>query len=521
MNPLSDYEKPRLLYVDDEPENLKSFKALFRRDYEILVAESAEQALEILRSEVIHVLITDQRMPEMSGSDLLEKVVAEFPDILRYILTGYSDFDPLVDAINKGMVQGYFTKPLDPPEFYERVNKGLEICMLREHNQQLIKDLQDSQARLDHAHKIANIGIWNWDRKKDKMYWSQEFYRIIGYKPEKEPVSFSDFPALFGRKNEKLLHEFFEKSLTQDEPFELELKILHPDDTLRWLIFFGGPDGQENNSTGLHGTVQDITQRKLSEMELRQAKEEAEAANLAKGEFLSNMSHEIRTPLNGIMGMLQLMETTDLDQEQQEFVFRAIESSRRLTKLLADILDFTRLETGRMEFIEHEAQVSRVVQTALDTFSMAAKDRNIQLETYLDPALPELVLCDEARVRQILFNLLGNALKFTREGSVSLEVYNLPPRKDRDSRILFVIRDTGVGIPEEKQKSMFVPFFQAEESYTRKFQGAGLGLTIVARLVKLIKGSLCLESSSNKGTNAYLMLCFDLPAAQKANKTLR
>ncbi len=148
MNPLGNAKKPVVLYVDDEPENLNSFKALFRRDYRILLAESAQQALEILRNEEVHVLVTDQRMPSMSGAALLERVAAEFPDVLRYMLTGYSDFDPLVDAINKGQVQGYFSKPLNPNEFYQRVGKGLENCLLRERNEMLLTELQKSQVLL-------------------------------------------------------------------------------------------------------------------------------------------------------------------------------------------------------------------------------------------------------------------------------------------------------------------------------------------------------------------------------------
>lgn len=229
MSPTISQEKPVILYVDDEPDNLSSFKALFRRDYDIRLAESGPEALDILRGEEVHVLITDQRMPVMSGAVLLEQVAAEFPNILRYMLTGYSDYDPLVDAINKGQVHGYFPKPLDPRQFSERVGKGLENCLLRKRNELLLAELQHSQDLLKQAHALARIGIWSWDRDKDQVAWSEELWRIADRTPPSDPLSLSQVTGFFTQESRERMQPCIDRALINGEPYQLELEMIRPD----------------------------------------------------------------------------------------------------------------------------------------------------------------------------------------------------------------------------------------------------------------------------------------------------
>ena len=258
--------------------------------------------------------------------------------------------------------------------------------------------------------------------------------------------------------------------------------------------------------------LRDITEERNAAQALLAAKEAAEAATRAKSEFLANMSHEVRTPLNGVLGMLQLLQTTEQTDEQKEYVVRAIKSTSRLTRLLADILDISRIEAGKIQIIEEEFSLSTLKESIHDLLMLAAKEKRIEFEFTIDPMTPPRLIGDETRVRQILFNLAGNAIKFTEQGSVRIHAALLPS-KDSQAQMLFTVSDTGIGISDEQLKDIFEPFFQAEESYTRKYQGAGLGLSIVRKLVKLQGGEIAIDNTPGEGTLIYLALPFKLPLA--------
>jgi len=268
----------------------------------------------------------------------------------------------------------------------------------------------------------------------------------------------------------------------------------------------------------LHSIVFDVTERKAVERALIKAKEDAECANLAKSEFLANMSHEIRTPLNGIMGMMQLLEVVTTEGEQREYLSLAKVSAERLTRLLSNILDLSSIESGKLDICHHEFDCSNLFDALADLFSITAKDRNLSLTFRLDPEIPSGLVGDEVRVLQVLFNLVGNALKFTREGGVTVEAVRIRSVRGTGMRVLFSVADTGIGIPDEKLLEMFNPFSQVEGSYTRSYQGAGLGLTIVRRLVKLMNGRICVENFEEGGTTFHVVLPFEFSGASAVRR---
>jgi PAS domain S-box-containing protein len=239
----------------------------------------------------------------------------------------------------------------------------------------------------------------------------------------------------------------------------------------------------------------------------------AEAANKAKSEFLANMSHEIRTPLNGVLGMLGILQTTSLDEEQQELLLHANNASKRLTRLLSDILDLSVIESGKLMVRAAPFDLFEVCASIQDIFAQEATQKGITLCCGVDGRIPTLLLGDEMRLRQLLFNLVGNAVKYTSKGGVEIRMDCITPPGASRCRVLFTIADTGIGIPDDRLQDIFQPFTQGEGSFVRTYQGAGLGLAIVRRLTQLMGGEVCIASEEGVGTSVYLALPFRIAAA--------
>ena len=367
----------------------------------------------------------------------------------------------------------------------------------------------------DNVHDV----IWTTDGQLIPRHVSPSFSHLTGFEQKtaittihRDIISSSPFTK----------NHFQLLVLLRDRSLHWESTIKTANGETIWVESIASPLPESSKHfTGIIGVTRDISSRKKIMLELEAAKEQAFAANRAKSEFLANMSHEVRTPMNGVLGMLQLMTMTSLDDEQQEYVETAMASGKSLLTIINDILDYSKIEAGKLQMTPEEFQIRDIVKPLLTSFKTAINHQKVTLSCSIAPEVPNTLVTDHVRLRQILFNLVGNAVKFTEQGEILIEIKVLEKINNNHIQLECTIADTGIGVPEDIGDELFEPFTQIESSRHGKVTGTGLGLSIVKQLVTQMEGTVQIRKNNAQGTTVTFTIVVGIGKIQPAPEQIQ
>jgi len=369
--------------------------------------------------------------------------------------------------------------------------------------------LREAESKYRDIFENAVEGIFQSSPEGEILRCNPAMVRIYGYDSQEEFKAAVADGRVYVDPDRRA--EFVCLMQTQGSVSEFESQVYRKDGSVIWTSEKARTVVNEKGKTLYYeGFVEDITERKRTAEELRQAKEAAEAANRTKSQFLANMSHEIRTPLNGIIGMTELALGTNLTDEQREYLEIARSSSASLLSLINDILDFSKVEAGKLQLNPAEFRLRATLDHMFNTLAMRAQRKGLELACNILPDVPDALIGDADRLRQILLNLVDNAIKFTEKGNVIVHVQSELESAEK-ATLRFSVTDTGIGISEDKQQMIFEAFSQADDSMTRRYGGTGLGLAISSQLVQIMGGRIWLESKPGHGSAFHVVLPFALP----------
>ena len=442
--------------------------------------------------------------PELEGAETREwtyirKDGSRFPVTL--VVTSMRDDD--------GKLSGYLGIAVD---ITERKAAEKELAASLETTQKQRSELMAMHDQLVMAAEVAELGIWSWTLGDNNLQWNDRMFEIYGQplSLRNTGLSYQHWYARIHPEDSVATAANLNAAVEGDGVYDTVFRVVRPDGQIRF-IQAGAQVERNPNGTPLRvtGINRDITSQRELESHLLYAKEQADTASAAKSSFLANMSHEIRTPMNAVLGMLQLVQNTDLNGRQLDYVTKAQTAAKSLLGLLNDILDYSKIEAGKLQLDVHPFELEPLMRDLAVVLAGNQGQKEVEVMFDLDSNLPNDLIGDSLRLQQVLINLAGNALKFTMEGQIVVSVEQLM-RTESSVSLRIAVSDTGIGISPEQLQRIFEGFTQAEASTTRRFGGTGLGLVICKRLVRLMGGELQVESQQGAGSRFWFDISLDV-----------
>jgi PAS domain S-box-containing protein len=483
----------RVLLVEDDRIDYLAFVRFVKQGelpYDYALAQSLAEAKDILAAQSFDIAILDYLLGDGTSFELFDILKSQNCPFI--IATGTGDEETAARLMNEGAYD-YLIK--DPDLKYLKILPATVSKVLAR------KQSEEQIRILNHAMQSAKDSIYIADLEGKLLYINDSLKQICNLEGKDLiglPIKLLGQPHLQPRVSDPCIGK--------NCAIESEISMRRLNGSLFPALLSESfiQDGEKRIRVGL---IRDITDRKAAEVALARAKEEAELANRAKSEFLANMSHEIRTPMNGVLGMTQLLAMTELTEEQQDLLQTIQFSNESLLTLINDILDFSKIEAGMLELEEQSFVLEDNLKSVCNLLNVQAQSKEIKLSYQISADVSQILMGDSSRLRQILLNLVGNAIKFTQQGSVTISAKSRVISDDGEQKkceLLLAIADTGIGIERDRLDKLFQPFTQADASISRKYGGTGLGLAICKRLVEIMEGKIWVESLGNIGGNPPL-----------------
>jgi PAS domain S-box-containing protein len=382
--------------------------------------------------------------------------------------------------------------------------------------------LRMSREQFELAVRGSNDGIWDWNLRDNSLYLSARWKGQLGYRDDELENTYATFAELLYPEDQPKVMDYVQRYLSGEiQDYRMEFRMRHKDGSLRWMLARGMAVRNDRGvPVRMAGSHTDITDQKKAEDELLVARDRAEAASRAKSDFLANMSHEIRTPMNGVIGMAGLLLDTELNEEQRRYVETLRNSGESLLALLNDILDLSKIEAGKLELEILDFDLPALLDDFAALLAPRSQDKGLEFICAAAPDVPAALCGDPGRLRQILLNLAGNALKFTSQGEVAVRA-SLVWETETDVLLRFSIQDSGIGIPADKQELLFQKFSQADVSTRRHYGGTDLGLVISKQLAQRMGGEIGVSSEAGRGAEFWFTVRLGKQAAGRQSTSLR
>jgi two-component system sensor histidine kinase/response regulator len=495
-----------ILIIDDSPAKRLALKAqLAPLGYNVVEAESGEAGLRLVMAQDFAVILLDVRMPIMNGFETaaLIRLRAESELTPIIFVTAHTSDEMSADRYAAGAVD-FITTPVDSDELRAKVSVLANLSLQAQANATKARELQGTADQLRLLTEAAPIGIFQLDANDHYSYTNARWTEITGV-PSDDAMGAEWHVMIDAEEHAETVAKFNEADVVGGT-FSARLRILHRGGSTRLAMLTSRPVlDDDGRPAGWVGTLADITAEAEAEEAMVEARDHAAEASRLKSDFLANMSHELRTPMSGVIGWTELLLDTDLDAPQRAFVQSLTKSGEALVTVINGILDFSKIEQGHVEVEDIEFNPQTVVDDVVELLTRPAQTKGLELTAVLDASVPAVLRGDPNRLRQVLTNLTGNAIKFTQEGEVAIRV-TTAQAPGSDTIVRFEVSDTGAGIAADLLTMIFQPFTQADTSISRKYGGTGLGLAISSRLTALMGGQVGVTSELGVGSTFWFTI---------------